>query len=260
MEDLQNKFYSSISTFYSEIFPYNPMQLNFVQACVGKLHNKHMLDIGCATGELAFQLAKAGSNVIGIDLNEDLLASAVGSSGIQSADSSARELELELPNPKFQKRNMLELKQDFQGGEFDAVLCFGNTLVHLNSEEEVLEMFEGVKTVVKPGGQFLIQLLNYDYIVGEQRSELPLIDTENIRFVRKYKFPEDGEHILFQTDLEIKAENKTVSNETTLLALKSSKLTELLEIAGFKNIQLFANFKQEAFGGNHIPLVVSCQN
>jgi len=259
MEDTQNQFYSSISKYYSEIFPCNPMQQKFVQACVGDLNKKHILDIGCATGELAFQLASSGANVIGIDLNEDLLARAVGSSGFQSADFSARESEFALPNPKFQKRNMLELKQDFHAGQFDAVLCFGNTLVHLQTEEKVLEMLKGTHAVLKSGGQLLLQILNYDYIVGEPVSELPLIENESIKFIRKYKLPKDGSTILFQTDLELKAESKTVSNETPLLALKSKTLIELLDKAGFKNIQLFASFKQDAFGVKHLPLVVSCE-
>jgi 2-polyprenyl-3-methyl-5-hydroxy-6-metoxy-1,4-benzoquinol methylase len=244
MEDLQNKFYTSISKFYSEIFPYNPMQQKFVQACVGDLDNKHILDIGCATGELAFQMASSEAIVTGIDLNEDLLNQA-----IQNRIH---------PKLQFRQGNMLELATDFRKEQFDGVLCFGNTLVHLQSEELVEHMLNGVNNVLKPGGHFLLQILNYDYILGEKVSELPLIETENIRFIRNYKFQNDSALIRFQTDLQIKAEDTTVSNETTLLAVKSRKLVQLLGKAGFKNIQLYANFKQETFGGAHLPLVVSC--
>ena len=69
MKDSQNEFYTSISKYYSEIFPYQPVQLQFVKSRVGDLHGKNILDIGCATGELAFQLANAGATVTGIDLN-----------------------------------------------------------------------------------------------------------------------------------------------------------------------------------------------
>ncbi|MCY1722865.1 class I SAM-dependent methyltransferase [Prolixibacteraceae bacterium Z1-6] len=245
MENAQNKFYSSISKYYSEIFPYSAMQQKFVQACVGNLDQKQILDIGCATGELAFHLAGSGATVAGIDLNEDLLNQA-----IQNKIH---------PKLQFRQGNMLELATDFRKEQFDAVLCFGNTLVHLQSEEGVEHMLNGVNNVLKPGGHFLLQILNYDYILGEKVSELPLIETENIRFIRNYKFQNNSALIRFQTDLQIKAEDTTVSNQTTLLALKSSKLTELLERAGFKNIQLYANFKQETFGGAHLPLVVSCR-
>lgn len=245
MPDKQNQFYTSISKHYSEIFPYNPMQLQFVETKLGELGGKQILDIGCATGELASQLANSEANVVGIDLNNDLLK--------QAKSNKVH------PKLTFQPGNMLDLEKDFATEQFDAVLCFGNTLVHLESKELVAEMLEAAKTVLNPGGQLLLQILNYDYIIGEQVSELPLIETENIKFVRKYKFPEDSSSILFQTDLEIKVESKTVSNETSLLAIKSGELVQLLESVSFKNIQLYANFKQKAFDGKHIPLVVSCE-
>lgn len=247
MKDKQNEFYSSISKYYAEIFPYQPAQLQFVKSRAGELARKLVLDIGCATGELAFQLAMNGAIVTGIDLNEDLLEQAKAKIGIETA------------NPKFRKGNMLELKTDFQPGQFDVVLCFGNTLVHLQSPDLVQQMLDGVFAVLKPGGHFLLQILNYDFILDEPVTELPVIDTENIRFTRKYRFPESGSLIQFQTELLIKSENKTIENETPLLALRNWQLTELLQNAGFSEIELFSNFKQEPFGGKHLPLIVSCK-
>jgi len=245
MKNEQNRFYTSISKYYSEIFPYQPVQLQFVKNRAGGLNDKQILDIGCATGDLAFQLVKEGANVIGIDLNEDLL-------------SQANSTKI---NPKlhFQAGNMLELETDFQPAQFDVALCFGNTLVHLETKELIRKMLAGVFTVLKPGGHFLMQILNYDYILGEQVSELPEIETENIKFIRKYKFEEKSPSIRFQTDLVLKHERETISNETSLLALKSVELIELLQKAGFREIEIFSNFKREPFGGKHLPLVVNCK-
>lgn len=260
MKDSQNEFYSSISKYYAEIFPFQPVQLQFVKSRAGELAGNQLLDIGCATGELAIQLAKSGAIVTGIDLNKDLLEQAKrGCSGFQTADSFNPSSEFATPNPNFQKGNMLELNTDFQPGQFDAVLCFGNTLVHLQSPALVQQMLDGGFSVLKPGGHFLLQILNYDYILSEPVTELPIIDTESIRFTRKYRFPYSGSLIQFQTELLIKSENKTIKNETLLLALRSRHLTEMLQIAGFSEIELFSNFKQEPFGGKHLPLVVSCK-
>ncbi len=256
MNNNQNKFYTSISEYYSEIFPYNPMQQQFAKNCIGNLNEKEILDIGCATGELAFNLANEGAIVTGIDLNEDLLIQAPGWSGFQTAQLNR---ELEFATPKFQIGDMLELEKDFQTGQFDAVLCFGNTMVHLPTTKLIQQMLEGVKQVLKPGGQFLIQILNYDYIMSEQISKLPLIESENIKFVRNYKFKKDSPLIQFQTNLYLKKSGQIVSNETALLALKSKQLVELLESTGFSNIELYANFKQDTFGGNHLPLVLKCK-
>lgn len=241
MADTQNKFYTSISNSYSQIFPYNPAQLQFVTRNVVDLTGQQILDIGCATGELAFQLVKSGAGVTGIDLNEGLLEKAKAGK-VHS-------------NLTFQKGNMLELKIDFQPETFSTVLCFGNTLVHLPSQELILEMLQGVYTVLKPGGIFLLQILNYDYILSEPVAELPLIETENIKFVRHYVFSENSPLISFQTELYLKKEGEVVKNETFLFALKSNELRELLDNAGFENIKFFSNFKEEPFGGKHLPLV-----
>ena len=244
MNNEQNKFYTSISNYYSEIFPYNPMQLQFVKSRVGDLREKQLLDIGCATGVLSIELATEKANVIGIDLNEDLLNQAIERLGAASY-------------PKFQLGNMLELENDFKTNQFDAVLCFGNTLVHLESKEMVAQMLKGVTHGLKPGGKFLLQILNYDYILNEQITELPMIETENIKFVRHYRFDKKSPKIRFYTELHLKKENKTVVNETALLALKSNELLELLHNAGFQGSEIFSNFKQDAFGGKHLPLVLS---
>lgn len=240
----QNQFYTSISEYYSEIFPYNPAQLKFVSHKLSKLEDKQILDIGCATGELASQLVQNGAEVTGIDLNEDLLAQA-----IQKKQHAGL---------RFQKGNMLELKEDFQSAQFDAVLCFGNTLVHLQSAEQIFGMLEGAYSILKPDGQLLLQILNYDYICSEPVKKLPRIETDNIRFIREYTFSENSDLIGFKTQLEIKAENQTVWNETPLLALKSGELKVLLQKAGFGNIHFYSNFKEDSFGGKHLPLVVSC--
>jgi glycine/sarcosine N-methyltransferase len=132
-------------------------------------------------------------------------------------------------------------------------------LMHLQSVELIQKMLNGVYSVLKPGGQFLLQILNYDYILGDNISKLPLIDTENILFIRKYKFEENNLLIRFQTELVLKNEDKTISNETQLFAIKSIELIELIKKAGFQNIELFSSFKQEPFGGKHLPLVISCK-
>ena len=88
MNNEQNQFYTSISNYYSEIFPYQPLQLQFVKNRVGELAGKHILDIGCATGELAYQLVGTGVQVTGIDLNEDLLNQAIGCNGFPARCSA----------------------------------------------------------------------------------------------------------------------------------------------------------------------------
>jgi len=219
--------------------------LNFIRNKVGQLAGKQILDIGCATGELAFQLAQSGARVTGMDLNEDLLQ--------QAKKNKAH------PDCTFLVGNMLDLEKYFATCQFDAVLCFGNTLVHLEHKEQIRQMFQGVYSVLQPGGYFLIQILNYDYIFKEQITELPIIESENIKFIRKYKFGNHSDNLIFQTHLFIKPKLQEISNETQLLALKSKDLKDLLNQANFAEIEFYSNFKMDSFGGNHLPLVLICR-
>ncbi len=244
-EEQQNHFYSSISPFYSEIFPFNPAQLSFVEHELKSLRNKSVLDIGCATGELAYEMCRKEAVVTGIDLNEDLINQAIQT-------KKAEQLH-------FRTGNMLELKNDFNSSQIDALICFGNTLVHLPALSEVEEMFSGAKYVLKPGGIMLLQILNYDYILSEGISELPLIETPLIRFTRRYKWENNAYAIRFITELTVKKEDRIFQHETKLLALKSDTLRNLLVKTGFTEIEFYSNFNQNPFCGKHLPLVVRCK-
>jgi len=243
--DHHNKFYTSISKHYSEIFPYNPAQLGFVEKKLLQLQDKRILDVGCATGQLAFELAEAGADVVGIDLNDQLLEIAL--EGIPQ------------PNLSFKTINMLHLSEHFQNDTFEAVLCFGNTLVHLQELHEMKHFFFEVSKVLNDGGYFLLQILNYDHILEDQINKLPLIENDMFRFERRYGFVTKSRLINFDTDLYLKSEDETISNQTQLFALKSRELEHLLEQEGFTDIQLFANFNGDPFGGKHLPLVLSCR-
>ena len=64
--------YKSIADFYDEIFPLKSARLSFVSSLLDK-SALDILDIGCASGELAFALAKKGHQVVGIDLDRDMV-------------------------------------------------------------------------------------------------------------------------------------------------------------------------------------------
>jgi glycine/sarcosine N-methyltransferase len=241
-DNQQDKFYSPITEYYSEIFPYNADQLAFIEKEIGALEGKAILDVGCATGELAFQLAEKGAVITAIDLSNSLLTKAKESR----------------PHEQITYRwaNMLHTARLFGRSKFDSVVCFGNTLVHLMNPMQMRDFFSGVLTVLKPGGVFLLQILNYDEIFKEKPATLPLIETENLLFERKYQYEEGTREILFDTKLTLKGSGVTIENQTELLGIGSSDLTLLMDVAGLKDIQLYGGFDGRPFGGNHLPLVI----
>lgn len=242
----QELFYSSIAKYYNQVFPLNESQISFVRSMIQSLPEKQILDIGCSTGQLSRSLAGFGSQVTGIDLNPDM---------IHIAQS-----EPQLPNLKFIQANMLDLDVHFSETTFDAVVCFGNTLVHLDSTDEVATFLKQVTKVLKPGGKLLIQILNYDLILDQGIEELPLIDGPKVSFIRKYDLPNrENEKIIFNAELVIKSSRESLFHASRLLALRKNDLQELLDHYGFGRTKFYANFDEKPYRGNHLPLVLSTE-
>jgi SAM-dependent methyltransferase len=102
-----------------------------------------LLDVGCGTGELSIRLAQAGFHVTGIDLSEDMLSVA-----------QAKTCERGLSIPYFQQ-NMVEMEGL---GPFDVITIFCDSLNYLESEEQVVETFQRVYNLLKPGGIFMFDV------------------------------------------------------------------------------------------------------
>lgn len=232
-------FYSTIHQHYEAIFPLNPQQVAWIKR-LELSSGASVLDIGCATGQLAFALAENGFQVEAFDLDEAMIA---------SARRKARG-----DNPRFKAGDMLELETLYPDREFDLALCFGNTLVHLQGNIALLNFFKSVANRLKPGGRFLGQILNYDYILQEQIQKLPLIDNEVLTFVREYEYP-GKDSILFKTKLIIKPEGKEIENCIPLYPVRRHLLEQMLALAGFINFQFYSSFNGEPYQEKSMPLV-----
>jgi glycine/sarcosine N-methyltransferase len=240
-------FYESISPYYDDIFPLNPAQVNFILESLDS-GNIKLLDVGCGTGSLSIALSHHFLEVYGIDPDDEMLKLAEGKAGSKH------------PNLSLHPYGMLDLERMYEAGWFDAVLCFGNTLVHLASEEEVLKFLKQARTVLKPGGKLLMQIINYDRIFRESIRGLPTIENEQIRFVRNYHYPANEAIIDFETILTVKSSGQEIRNSIKLFPISRKVLEEMLVRAGFTDIEFFGNFKRDALQEESIPLVLEARS
>lgn len=114
-----------------------------------------VLDLGCGTGTLTELLAKAGYDMIGIDMSQEMLARA-----IEKRDASGL--------------SILYLQQDMREfelyGTVKAVVSVCDSLNYLLEEEEVVETFRLVNNYLDPEGLFVFDfntVYKYRDVIGD---------------------------------------------------------------------------------------------
>jgi len=242
---MTEKFYTSIANYYQHIFPLNPAQVRFLSTIL-PYNGARVLDVGCAIGDLSFALAKFGFPTWGIDSDPHM---------IELANNAKSE---ESIFPIFEQLDMRHFDQHYPAAFFDTIICFGNTLVHLLNDQDIIQFLAATYKSLSPDGTLTIQILNYNHIIDQQIKSLPLIDNDEITFERQYEYSEMPELINFKTRLTIKPTGQVIENTVMLNPIRQEKLDSLLQEAGFDNLQYFGNFEGGDLQQNSLPLIVTC--
>jgi len=235
-------FYNRIVEAYDQLFPFNSKQLDLIEkGWSGNLVGKRILDMGCGTGSLAIQLARRSACVDAFDFDSMMIA-------------KAEEKRPQALNLRFRQGDMQALESMYKPALFDAILCFGNTLVHLGDEHQVAEVLEAVSKRLKTGGRFLMQIINYDRIIQNQVDHLSTIETPDYSFIRDYIHRPDG-LIDFSTQLISKADKEELHETIPLMPLRKSALMALMN-GNFSKIQCFGGFDQSEWTEQSFHLVI----
>ena len=243
---MSDHFYTSIAWYYQHIFPFNPAQIDFLRHVL-PYNGARVLDVGCAIGDLSFALAHFGFPTWAFDFDAQMIGIA------QNAKPE------DTMFPVFEQQDMRTIDQHYPKSFFDTIICFGNTLVHLLTDDDISQFLRAAYQVLSPEGKLTIQILNYQHIIDHHIESLPLIDNEHIRFERNYIFQEGSDLIDFNTKLTVKSTGQEIENSVKLYDIRKNKLQELLEHAGFMDVDFFGNFNMEPLLENSLPLIVTCQ-
>ncbi len=238
-------FYEELSKYYKYIFPLNNDTLKFLKE---NLHTENkILDIACGSGEYTLGLTKDNINTEGIDLDKEM---------IKKARDKAQRENLEA---NFKVANMTLLKESFHAESFHSAFCIGNSLVHLNSKDEINSFLCSLNYILSSKGRLVIQIVNYDRILKKHISSLPTITNKEagVEFIRNY-IP-SGDKITFNTILKTQ-DSGEFENNIDLLPLQHKELMEMLNDNGFKVLGTYGSFKGSPF----LPLesmafIVTCE-
>jgi 2-polyprenyl-3-methyl-5-hydroxy-6-metoxy-1,4-benzoquinol methylase len=239
-------FYTSIAPYYQHIFPFNPAHIEFLRGVL-PYNGARVLDVGCANGDLAFALAHFGFPTWAFDYDGKM---------IELAQNAKQEIAM---FPVFEQLDMRFLNERYPESFFDTIICFGNTLVHLLTDEDILQFLQAANKTLTTDGTLTIQILNYNYILNQQIKSLPVIENEHVRFERSYEIKEGNPLINFKTVLLLKNSNETISNTVQLNPIRKDKFQKLLEDSGFKILETVGNFKRDPLTDSSLPLILTCQ-
>jgi 2-polyprenyl-3-methyl-5-hydroxy-6-metoxy-1,4-benzoquinol methylase len=135
---------------------------------VGAQANGLALDLGAGTGIYAIALADLGYRVQAIDSCQGLLDEL-------KADIGPRPI-------KLIHGNLLSFRTHLES-QVDLILCMGDTLTHLDSEEAIKRMFEDAKAALKPGGTFIATFRDYVLTPLQGTTRFFLVRSDNRRIL-----------------------------------------------------------------------------
>jgi SAM-dependent methyltransferase len=233
-----SKFYDEIALYYDDIFPVQEAKLNRILEQLPSIPSD-ILDVACATGGYAIELASLGHQLTAVDLDARMIQ------------------ELKDKNTGIDARVMNMLDIDSLNKTFDLIYCFGNSIVHLDTIADVKAFFLSCYQTLKPDGQFLFQVINYDRILDQHIDHLPTIHNANTKlsFIRNYSYLQDEHKIAFHTILQV--DDHIRENTVKLLPIRHEELIEALTEAGFQAIKTYGGFMKQAFDAQKsVPCVM----
>jgi glycine/sarcosine N-methyltransferase len=212
-------------------------ELPFFEERFVALGVRRVLDAACGTGHHAIALARRGYQVVGTDLSEAMIQRARKNAAAAGVDVA------------FEVAGLGSLAR--LGQTFDAVICLGNSLPHMLTEQTVAESVSDFRAVLRPGGLLVVQNRNFDRVWAErERFMSPQTyrdDQQEWIFVRFYDF--QAETITFNMiRLKREAEGWEQDVESTeLRPIFSREMAALLAQAGFGDVAFYGDYQGSAF-------------
>lgn len=223
-------FYSDFAGHYEKIFPFREPVAKFLAEWLPA--EGRVLDVGCGTGNYCAALGMTGRQTLGVDLDPGMI-------------SKAENL---YPEGEYRIMGMEEVGL-LPAGSFSGVVCIGNVLPHLEAHR-LAGFLVDVNTLLRPGGVWIFQTVNFDPILKEEEFVFPEINlpSEQLTFLRWY---EDirPDRLVFNTSL-VGLTGEIFAGEVPLYPRTSGDYVTGNKAAGFEKLAHFADFSGRGFSPN----------
>ena len=252
MVGMAEKAYDEFSADYDHFVNWDnrlKAEMPFILSKVAELKTagdapRSVLDAACGTGMHAIALAKEGFRSAGADESPRMIHRAV---------LNAKEVDASV---LFKTAGFIEMQGAFQSTDFfpfDAILCLGNSLPHLAPCSLIRRALEDFHSCLQEGGMLILQNRNFNAIMSQRER---WIGPKSYRseegewlFLRFYDFESDGMIAFNIVRLHRESSGEWEQNISTvrLYPLMRDDLVELLQTAGFEDIQLYGKLEDVEF-------------
>jgi len=230
------EFYDQLSPFYHLIFEDWDASIEKQAKIIDQIirsewgaNHKTVVDVSCGIGTQALGLA---------ELKYEVEASDLSSEEIKRAQQEAEKRNLKINFSVADMRKSFEHHQK----QFDILISCDNSVPHLLTDSDILIAFKEFYHSLKPGGGCIITLRDYE---NENRDGVQ-VKPYGVRVV------DDTKYVIFQAwefegDIynlsmyfirdrgELEAETKVFRSK--YYAVSTSKIIELMELAGFSSVK-----------------------
>jgi len=234
-------FYDQIADNYAELTGQSRRQApagRFVEELMRRFDIASAIDAACGAGLFAIELARRGVQVVASDISggmlksarENALAAGIDGNLCSWVHAPMQDIESLITSPR------------------DAVICMGNSIPHLLSEDDLGRTLAGFAGLLGDGAVAAIHLLNYARVLSAGERIVGVTRSGSKEFVRFYDFRDgliDFNILEIQWDQEGGATHKLLS--TPLRPYLYSELTDALTDAGFSDIQTFGDLQFSPF-------------
>ena len=218
-------------------------EVAFIKESLRPPADAEILDVGCGYGRHAIELGQGGYRVTGIDLSLPLL--------IRAADESQRRA----LSVNFVHADMREMAFDAQ---FDGAYSFLTSFGYFD-EETNLKVAASIYRSLKPGGRFLLDTINRDYIVSDLPTRVwwegdGCVVLEEVDFNFQTNRLTVRRSIVFQ-------DGRQVEHDISIRAYSLHELAKLLRQAGFRVLEVSGSVATRGhfFGSTSRSVIILCE-
>jgi SAM-dependent methyltransferase len=199
---------------------------------------KRVLDAACGTGHHALALARLGYEVVGADLSEAMVG---------RARANAAQVGVEVT---FIQAGFGEFGEKVGDG-FQTVICLGNSLPHLLSEEALRAALLDMRQIMEPKGLLIVQNRNYDRVWEKRERFMPLVahkeGEEEWLFFRLMDFHPERLTFNLVTFHKEGGEWGYKVRATELRPIFKKEMEALLPLSGFEGVQFYGGYDFSPF-------------